>query len=278
MEAIFRKNNELCSKNTTQAYSTSFSLGVRVLSKEYRNHIYNIYGFVRYADEIVDTFLEYDRKLLLEEFRDDTFKAIERGISMNPILDSFQYTVNACKIDHELIHAFLHSMEMDLTQEEYNRNELATYIYGSAEVVGLMCLRVFYVDDDKEYERLKYSARKLGEAFQKVNFLRDAQDDFEGKGRIYFDNIDFKNFTLSSKHKIEQEIQHDFDEAFAGIITLKPQVRLGVYTAYRYYLELFKKIQKAQPKAILQERFRVSNSMKGLLMFKATLRNYANLF
>jgi len=278
METIFRQNNQLCSKNTTQAYSTSFSLGVRVLSKEYRHHIYNIYGFVRYADEIVDTFLKYDRKLLLQEFREDTFKAMERGISMNPILDSFQYTVNACKIDHELIHSFLHSMEMDLTMEEYNKNELATYIYGSAEVVGLMCLRVFYVDDDQEYERLKYSARKLGEAFQKVNFLRDAQDDFEGKGRIYFNNIDFANFTPSAKHQIEQEIQHDFDEAFAGIITLKPQVRLGVYTAYRYYLELFKKIKKAQPKAILQERFRVSNSMKGLLMFKATLRNYANLF
>lgn len=278
MESLFQKNNQLCSKNTTQAYSTSFSLGVRMLSKEYRSHIYNIYGFVRYADEIVDTFLEYDRATLLAEFKEDTFKAIERGISLNPILDSFQYTVNACKIDHELIHAFLQSMAMDLNQTEYDKDELAEYIYGSAEVVGLMCLRVFYVDDNQTYEELKYYARKLGEAFQKVNFLRDAQDDFEGKGRIYFRNIDFTNFTEDAKHQIEKEIQFDFDESLKGIITLKPQVRLGVYAAYRYYLELFNKIRKAKPKAILHERFRVSNSMKGILMFKATLRNCANLF
>jgi 15-cis-phytoene synthase len=278
MESIFQKNNQLCSKNTTLAYSTSFSLGVRMLSKEFRNHIYNIYGFVRYADEIVDTFLNHDRATLLHEFKEDTFKAIERGISLNPILDSFQLTVNACKIDHELIHAFLHSMEMDLNQTDYDRDELATYIYGSAEVVGLMCLRVFYVDDNQRYEDLKYFARKLGEAFQKVNFLRDAQDDFEGKGRIYFQNIDFTNFTESAKQQIEMEIQRDFDESLKGIISLKPQVRLGVYAAYRYYLELFNKIRKAQPKAILHKRFRVSNSMKGLLMFKATVRNCANVF
>lgn len=277
MEILFRNNNQLCSKHTTQIYSTSFSLGVRVLEKKYRNHIYNIYGFVRYADEIVDTFLDYDQATLLHEFREDTFKAIERGISLNPILDSFQYTVNKCGIDHALIVAFLDSMEMDLSQKEYNRLELSNYIYGSAEVVGLMCLRVFYVDDDAKYEELKYTARKLGEAFQKINFLRDAQDDFAGKGRIYFNKIDFNQFTSTSKQEIEQEIQHDLDEALTGIIALKPEVRLGVYTAYRYYLELFRKIQKAQPNAILHQRFRVSNPMKGVLLLKSILRNSCNV-
>lgn len=183
---LFRKNNLKCSINTTRLYSTSFSLGVRMLDRKYRNHIYSIYGFVRYADEIVDSFFGFDRATLLKEFRDDTYKAIKRGISMNPILDSFQHTVNECKIDHSLIDAFLFSMEMDLNYEIYDSVQLEKYIYGSAEVVGLMCLRVFYTDNNQEYEALKYPARKLGEAFQKVNFLRDAQDDFVNKGRIYF--------------------------------------------------------------------------------------------
>ena len=261
---LFRKNNLRCSINTTRLYSTSFSLGVRMLDRKYRNHIYSIYGFVRYADEIVDSFFGFDRSTLLKEFRDDTYKAIQRGISMNPILDSFQHTVNNCKIDHSLIDAFLFSMEMDLNYEIYDSVQLEKYIYGSAEVVGLMCLRVFYTDNDHEYEALKYPARKLGEAFQKVNFLRDAQDDFVNKGRIYFKNIDFGNFTADAKQKIEKEIQNDFNEAFKGIVKLKPQVRLGVYLAYRYYLNLFQKIKNARPQAILKERFRVSNSKKGV--------------
>lgn len=274
----YRKNNLRCSINTTHIYSTSFSLGVRLLNKAYRNHIYSIYGFVRYADEIVDTFLNHDRAILLQEFRDDTFKAIERGISLNPILDSFQHTVNECNIDLSLIDAFLNSMEMDLHYQTYSPKELEKYIYGSAEVVGLMCLRVFYVNDDASYEALKYSACKLGEAFQKVNFLRDAQDDFENKGRVYFKNIDFKNFTADAKQKIESEIQSDFDEAFIGIVKLKPEVRLGVYLAYRYYLGLFKKIKFAQPNAILKQRYRVSNPQKGILMFKASVRNAVGMF
>jgi 15-cis-phytoene synthase len=274
----YRKNNLKCSINTTRIYSTSFSLGVRLLDKQYRDHIYSIYGFVRYADEIVDTFLEHDRAALLSEFRSDTWKAIERRISLNPILDSFQHTVNECRIDHTLITAFLDSMEMDLHYKTYTRDDLEKYIYGSAEVVGLMCLRVFYVNEDEVYNELKYPARKLGEAFQKVNFLRDAQDDYQNKGRVYFKNIDFENFTSESKRMIEEEIQNDFDEAFKGIVRLKRSVRLGVYLAYRYYLNLFHKIKFAHPESILKERYRVSTPQKGVLMFKASLRNAFGLF
>lgn len=274
----YHLNNLRCSINTTRIYSTSFSLGVRLLDKQYRDHIYSIYGFVRYADEIVDTFLNYDRTILLKEFQEDTWKAIKRGISLNPILHSFQRTVNTCRIDHGLIKAFLNSMEMDLHYTTYSKRDLEQYIYGSAEVVGLMCLRVFYVNDDEAYETLKYPARKLGEAFQKVNFLRDAQDDYQNKGRIYFKNIDFENFTPQAKQTIEKEIQFDFDEAFKGIVQLKPQVRLGVYLAYRYYLRLFHKIKTARPEAILKQRYRVSNPQKGILMFKASVRNAVGIF
>jgi phytoene synthase len=278
MIETFRKNNLRCSISTTRMYSTSFSLGVRMLDKNYRKHIYSIYGFVRYADEIVDTFLNFDRKTLLNEFRDDTYKALERGISLNPILDSFQNTVNSCNIDNSLISAFLESMEMDLNFEVYDKSQLQKYIYGSAEVVGLMCLRVFYADDDEMYEKLKYPAQKLGEAFQKINFLRDAQDDYQNKGRIYFKNIDFGNFTPAAKKEIECDIQFDFEEAFKGIVLLKPQVRMGVYLAYRYYLNLFEKIKHARPDAILKKRFSVSNSKKGVLLFKAVARNAVGMF
>jgi phytoene synthase len=278
MIELFQKNNLQCSKNTTKRYSTSFSLGVRLLGKAYRDHIYSIYGFVRYADEIVDTFFDYKQDVLLKEFREETYKAIERGISLNPILDSFQRTVNQCQIDGELIDAFLDSMEMDLNHEIYDSKLLEKYIYGSAEVVGLMCLRVFYSDEPKNYNGLVYPARKLGEAFQKVNFLRDAQDDFENKGRVYFKNIDFRNFTPEAKKQIEDDIQFDFNEAFKGIVKLKPQVRLGVYLAYRYYLNLFERIKKAQPNEILKKRFSVPNHKKGVLMFKASIRNAMGIF
>jgi phytoene synthase len=278
MIETFRRNNLRCSISTTRMYSTSFSLGVRMLDKNIRKHIYSIYGFVRYADEIVDTFLNFDRKTLLQEFREDTFKAIERGISLNPILDSFQNGVNTCKIDRSHINAFLDSMEMDLNFEVYDKSQLQKYIYGSAEVVGLMCLRVFYVDDDEGFEKLKYPAQKLGEAFQKINFLRDAHDDYQNKGRIYFKNIDFGNFTPEAKKEIEHDIQFDFEEAFKGIVQLKPQVRMGVYLAYRYYLNLFEKIKQARPDAILKERFSVSNSKKGILLFKALARNVVGGF
>lgn len=278
MIELFRKNNLQCSKNTTKRYSTSFSLGVRLLGKAYRDHIYSIYGFVRYADEIVDTFFDYKQDELLKEFRVETYKAIDRGISLNPIIDSFQRTVNQCGIEPELIDAFLDSMEMDLRHEIYDTKLLEKYIYGSAEVVGLMCLRVFYSDNPEKYEELVYPARKLGEAFQKVNFLRDAQDDFENKGRVYFKNIDFSNFTPDAKTQIENDIQFDFDEAFKGIVKLKPQARLGVYLAYRYYLNLFERIKNAPPEEILKKRFSVPNHKKGVLMFKASVRNVMGIF
>lgn len=278
MIELFRKNNLQCSKNTTKRYSTSFSLGVRLLGKAYRDHIYSIYGFVRYADEIVDTFFDYKQDELLKEFREETYKAIDRGISLNPIIDSFQRTVNQCGIEPELIDAFLDSMEMDLRHEIYDTKLLEKYIYGSAEVVGLMCLCVFYSDNPEKYNELVYPARKLGEAFQKVNFLRDAQDDFENKGRVYFKNIDFSNFTPDAKTQIENDIQFDFDEAFKGIVKLKPQARLGVYLAYRYYLNLFERIKNAPPEEILKKRFSVPNHKKGVLMFKASVRNVMGIF
>ncbi len=274
----FRENNLLCSINTTKKYSTSFSLGVRMLKKEYRKHIYSIYGFVRYADEIVDTFFDFNQNELLSEFKADTYKAIERGISLNPIIDSFQRTVNECSIDKELIDAFLDSMKMDLSYEVYDSKLLEKYIYGSAEVVGLMCLRVFYSNEPEKYNELIYPARKLGEAFQKVNFLRDAHDDYENKGRVYFKNIDFSNFTPEAKTQIENDIQFDFDEAFKGIVKLKPQARLGVYLAYRYYLNLFERIKNAAPEEILKKRFSVPNHKKGVLMFKASVRNVMGIF
>ncbi|MCF8361212.1 MAG: phytoene/squalene synthase family protein [Prolixibacteraceae bacterium] len=278
MIELFQKNNLQCSKNTTKRYSTSFSLGVRLLGKAYRDHIYSIYGFVRYADEIVDTFFDYKQDELLKEFREETYKAIDRGISLNPIIDSFQRTVSQCGIEPKLIDAFLDSMEMDLRHEIYDSSLLEKYIYGSAEVVGLMCLRVFYSDNPEKYNELVYPARKLGEAFQKVNFLRDAQDDFENKGRVYFKNIDFNNFTSDAKAQIENDIQFDFDEAFKGIVKLKPQARLGVYLAYRYYLNLFERIKNAPPEEILKKRFSVPNHKKGVLMFKASVRNVMGIF
>ena len=274
---LYLKNNLEISRVTTSNYSTSFSLGVRMLSPEYRRAIYAIYGFVRYADEIVDTFLNYDRKTLFEEFEQETWKAIDRKISTNPILHSFQWVTNHYNIDHELIEAFLYSMKLDLNEKVYDEEMLRTYIYGSAEVVGLMCLKVFYSNDPESYEKLKLPARKLGEAFQKVNFLRDASDDFEGKGRIYFKNIDFNNFDIETKRKIEAEIALDFKEAQIGLKGLKKEVRFGVYLAYKYYQNLLRKIVAAPPENILKQRYRVSNTRKLLIMLNTFARNQVNM-
>ena len=274
---IYRKNNLDCSRITTRNYSTSFSLGVRVLSPKYREGIYSIYGFVRYADEIVDTFFDQDQKTIFEEFRVETFKAIDRKFSINPIIDSFQMAVHKYKIDHELINAFLLSMEMDLSNDVYSPEMLKTYIYGSAEVVGLMCLRVFYFNEPEKYDSLVAPARKLGEAFQKVNFLRDARDDFAGKGRIYFKDIDFNHFTEETKKQLEDEIEKDFQESMEGIRQLKKQVRLGVYLAYSYYLNLLKEIKKARPEEIMKKRYRVSTRRKSYLLVNAYLKNALNL-
>ncbi|WP_163709951.1 phytoene/squalene synthase family protein [Mangrovibacterium lignilyticum] len=274
---LYRKNNLDCSRITTKNYSTSFSLGVRMLNPKYRTGIYSIYGFVRYADEIVDTFIEQDQRTIFDEFTRETWKAIDRGFSINPIIDSFQEAVRHFGIDHHLIKAFLKSMEMDLYENAYDPNQLETYIYGSAEVVGLMCLRVFYFDEPEKYDQLIEPARKLGAAFQKVNFLRDAQDDFENKGRIYFQDIDFNNFDLETKKQIEQEIEQDFREAYQGIKALKKEVRFGVYLAYIYYLRLFRKIRRALPVDILKQRYRVSNPKKMYLLANAYLKNAFNI-
>ncbi len=274
---LYRKNNLDCSRITTRNYSTSFSLGVRVLNARYREGIYSIYGFVRYADEIVDTFFDQDQRTIFEEFRQETFKAIERKFSINPIIDSFQMAVHKYQIDRELIDAFLLSMEMDLSNEVYSPELLKTYIYGSAEVVGLMCLRVFYFNEPEKYDQLVAPARKLGEAFQKVNFLRDAHDDFSSKGRIYFKDIDFDHFTEETKKQLEAEIEKDFQESMEGIRQLKKQVRLGVYLAYSYYLNLLKEIKKARPEEILKKRYRVSTRRKSYLLVNAYLKNALNL-
>ena len=274
---LYRKNNLDCSRITTRNYSTSFSLGVRMLGPKYREGIYSIYGFVRYADEIVDTFFDQDQKTIFEEFRQETHKAIERGFSINPIIDSFQRAVHKYGIDRDLIDAFLLSMEMDLYNHEYSPELLKTYIYGSAEVVGLMCLRVFYYDDSEKYDALVAPARKLGEAFQKVNFLRDARDDFAEKGRVYFKDIDFSNFSEMTKKQLEAEIELDFQEAMTGLRQLKKQVRFGVYLAYTYYLSLLKEIKNARPEDILKKRYRVSNTQKSYLLVNAYLKNALNL-
>jgi phytoene/squalene synthetase len=274
---LYRKNNLDCSRITTRNYSTSFSLGVRVLNARYREGIYCIYGFVRYADEIVDTFFDQDQRTIFDEFRQETFKAIERKFSINPIIDSFQMAVHKYNIDRELIDAFLLSMEMDLSNEVYSPELLKTYIYGSAEVVGLMCLRVFYFNEPEKYDQLVAPARKLGEAFQKVNFLRDARDDYAEKGRVYFKDIDFNHFTEETKKQLEAEIENDFQESMEGIRQLKKQVRLGVYLAYSYYLNLLKEIKKARPEEILKKRYRVSTRRKSYLLVNAYLKNALNL-
>lgn len=274
---LYHKNNLDCSKITTHNYSTTFSLGLRVMSRKYSEGIYCLYGFLRYADEIVDTFFDQDQRTIFEEFRQETFKAIDRKFSINPIIDSFQMAVHKYKIDRELVEAFLLSMELDLTHDVYSPELLKTYIYGSAEVVGLMCLRVFYYNEPEKYDELKAPIRKLGIALQKVNFLRDASDDFKEKGRIYFKNIDFSNFTAETKKQLEDEIENDFRESMVGIRQLKKPVRLGVYLVYNYYMHLLKEIKKAQPDEILKKRYRLTNTKKSVLLVNAYLKNTLNI-
>lgn len=269
MLELYDRSSFRCSRKVTELYSSSFSLGIRALDKKYHDAIYGIYGFVRFADEIVDTMHDYNKQELLERFRTDTYKALQEGISLNPILHAFQKTVKKYAIDRGLIDAFLHSMEMDLHQTHYREDNYTEYIYGSAEVVGLMCLKVFCDGDEKKYSTLKLPARYLGAAFQKVNFLRDLQDDYIGKGRVYFPNVDFTAFCFEQKQKIEEEIQEDFRKAYTGIIALPKSSRFGVYLAYRYYLRLFKKIESTHPEKVLQVRIRISNTHK-LAMWAGT--------
>lgn len=273
---LFNHTTFKCSEIVTKSYSTSFSLGIRMFDKKLHAPIYGIYGFVRYADEIVDTFHGYDKKKLLDIFRKDTFTAIEDKISLNPILHSFQIVVNQYKIDHELITAFLHSMEMDLYFNEYSQHHYEEYIYGSAEVIGLMCLKVFCEGNEDAYQRLKPTARSLGAAFQKVNFLRDMKSDYYERGRTYFPQVDFKTFDAEAKTAIEEDIQKDFDHAYTGILQLPKSARLGVYIAYIYYLKLFKKIQETEARKVMNERIRVPDSKKITLLVKSYFKHQLN--
>jgi phytoene/squalene synthetase len=274
---LFHEVSQDCSRITTEKYSTSFSSAIKLLHKDLRTPICNIYGFVRFADEIVDTFHGFDKALLFEEFKKATYDAIERGISLNPILHSFQMTVNQYGIDHALIDAFLYSMELDLGKHTYDRAGYETYIYGSAEVVGLMCLYIFCEGNQAQYDTLKPAAKSLGSAFQKVNFLRDVKADFEGLDRMYFPDCDFTNFTQADKLAIEQDIQKDFDEAYAGILHLPIKARFGVYVAYKYYLSLFKKIQRLEPAHILESRVRIPDYGKAFILAKAGIRSQLNI-
>ena len=270
---LFHCVSEECSKVVTVRYSTSFASSIKLLHKDLRRPIFNIYGFVRFADEIVDTFHDFDKSLLLEEFKKETFEAIERKISLNPILNSFQQTVNEYGIDHELIHAFFRSMESDLTQNKYDRQGYDEYIYGSAQVVGLMCLYVFCEADKSLYAKLQTAAQALGAAFQKVNFLRDIKADFNDLSRIYFPGCDFHNFTETDKLEIENDIENDFRIAHHGILKLPIKARFGVYVAYKYYYSLFKKIKTTKPHHILQKRIRIPNYLKVCIVFRASVKN-----
>lgn len=270
---LFHAVSEQCSKITTEEYSTSFASAARLLHPDLRTHIYNIYGFVRFTDEIVDTFHDYDKAGLLEKFKNETFDAISSGISLNPILHSFQLTVNKYKIERALIDAFFHSMEMDIAQKRHDEKSYTEYIYGSAEAVGLMCLQVFCEGNGQQFEKLQPAAKSLGAAFQKVNFLRDIQADYNSLSRTYFPGVDFVNFTGEMKKKIEQDIERDFKNAYKGILSLPWKARFGVYVAYKYYLGLFKKIQRVQASRILQQRIRIPNYQKAMILARAGLKN-----
>jgi 15-cis-phytoene synthase len=277
MMELFDKTNFECSKLITENYSTSFTLGIKTLDKRFHGPIFAVYGFVRFADEIVDTFHGFDKKVLLDRFKHDAYQAIEEGISLNPVLHSFQKIVRQYNIEHDLIAAFLKSMEMDLLQTEYNEDGYNEYIYGSAEVVGLMCLRVFCEGNDAIYQSLKSSARSLGAAFQKVNFLRDIQSDFVERGRTYFPGVDFTNFTPKDKKIIEDDIQNDFNAARIGILQLPEAARAGVYLAYVYYLRLFSKIKDLPASKIMNERVRVPDSQKIVLLTKTYFQHKFSL-
>lgn len=278
MKAIFDQVSFECSKNVTQSYSTSFSSAVKMLAPGIRQDIYNIYGFVRFADEIVDTFHDYDKELLFSYFEEDLEKAIENKISLNPVLNSFQHTVHKYSISNELISAFLKSMKLDLYKKNYTSfEEYNEYIYGSADVVGLMCLKVFVNGNDKKFEELKEAAMRLGSAFQKVNFLRDLKADFEDLNRTYFPNTDLSCLNEESKEQIILEIEADFAAGFEGILKLPIEAKFGVYTAYIYYKKLLSKLKKTPSLEIKNSRIRVPNYEKVGLLAKCYFNYHLNL-
>lgn len=274
---LYHNACHLCSKLITKKYSTSFSLGIRMFDKRFRTPIYNIYGYVRFADEIVDIFDGFDKRSLLEKFRADTYEAIETGVSLNPILHAFQKTVREYSIERELIDAFLDSMAMDLDKTSYEWSMYNKYIYGSAEVVGLMCLRVFTEGDEETYNSLEGAAKKLGSAFQKINFLRDIKSDFEDRGRTYFPSLDYSSFNNEEKQRIEADIAADFKAGYEGIKNLPTGTRLGVYVAYVYYISLFNKIVGTPASTLAEVRIRIANGKKILLLCRSALKNSLNL-
>jgi 15-cis-phytoene synthase len=277
MKELFDSVSIRCSRLTTKAYSTSFSLGIFCLEKALRDPIYAVYGFVRFADEIVDTFHDFDKATLLKRFKEETYRSIEEKISLNPILNSFQHTVNKYKIDHELIEQFLKSMEMDLQEKTYDPKSIQEYILGSAEVVGLMCLRVFTKGDEEMYRQLKPYAMSLGSAFQKINFLRDLKADYVGMGRTYFPDLKISSFDDASKKEIEASIEEDFNEGYKGIVKLPRSARFGVYVAYVYYLALFKKIRNTPSEHVLNQRIRIRNRHKATLLAYSFVKHQLNL-
>ncbi len=277
MQDLYSDSCFECSKLVTNKYSTSFSLGIKLFAKELRMPIYAIYGFVRFADEIVDTFHGHDKATLLAKFRQDTYDALENKISLNPILQSFQQIVHRYNIGVDLIDAFLDSMAMDLDDYTYTTAVYKKYIYGSAEVVGLMCLRVFCDGDEAQYQSLKEPACSLGSAFQKVNFLRDLKSDFEERGRVYFPGVDYHTFSDADKVAIEADIKKDFDDAYQGIVKLPNGARLGVYLAYVYYTNLLSKITRESAARLADHRIRVSDGRKLMLLCNSAIRHRLNI-
>ena len=278
MKEVFDLVSFDCSKLVTRRYSTSFSMGTSLLGKKVKRHIYNIYGFVRFADEIVDSFHKFNKKDLLDKFENDLFYAIENKISLNPILNSFQFTVNENNIEIELINSFMKSMKLDLHKSLYKtESEYKKYVYGSADVVGLMCLKVFVKGDLKKYNRLKANAMALGSAFQKVNFLRDLKTDSEVLKRNYFPNVNVSNFDEKTKQKIILEIESDFKNALEGINKLPDDSRLGVYTAYKYYNKLLLKLKRTPSLNIKKIRIRIPNYQKIGVLAKSYLKFHLKL-
>ncbi len=277
MKELYDQVSYRCSRLVTKSYSTSFSLGIRFLDKKYHDPIYAIYGFVRAADEIVDSFHDYPKAKLLQEFKSHTYQALQEGISTNPLINSFQLVVNKYQIEHELIDTFLHSMDMDLHRLKYDQNKYQEYIKGSAEVVGLMCLRVFVEGDSNRYHALKEPAMKLGSAFQKINFLRDLKSDYQSLGRSYFPEVNLEQFDVQCKDEIEKDIAADFAAGYQGIQNLPKGARFGVYVAYVYYKSLLEKICKLPPETILKQRIRIPNPQKYLLFLRSYLKHQFNL-
>ena len=265
---LYNEVSSYCSELITKKYSTSFSLGIKTLHKNIHKHIYSIYGFVRFADEIVDTFHDLDKEKVLDQFEKDTFESIENNFSANPVLHSFQMVVNQFNIDKKHIKAFLNSMRMDLTMKKFSEDEYKNYIYGSAEVVGLMCLKVF-CNNQKKYNELEPYAISLGSAFQKINFLRDIKSDNDERGRVYFPGVDYSTFSTKDKVEIEEDIEKDFNHALIGIKKLPSVARSGVYLSYNYYRELLKKIKFLDAKRLKKERIRVSNFKKFIILLSS---------